>query len=154
MVSFLFVWFLFSTNGLIVSLLVGIQGQIIRQPISEQYEITHRKVEARSRAVSTKRTILSPFTKEYRVRAAISGIRLFLEGSFPSPRPVETRVQALAVTITQFKVLKGIKHNSRLSSLKLNSRLRSFRCHLFLLTVNALKSHLTKKESSDLLFSP
>jgi len=38
-------------------------------------------VKARSRAVSTKRTILSPFTKEYRVRAAISGIRLFLEGS-------------------------------------------------------------------------
>ncbi|KAI9394062.1 hypothetical protein POPTR_005G047550v4 [Populus trichocarpa] len=59
------------------------QGQIIRQPISEQNEITHRKVRARSRAVSTKRTILSPFTKEYRVRAAISGIRLFLEGSFP-----------------------------------------------------------------------
>uniref|UniRef100_A0A9I9EI54 Uncharacterized protein n=1 Tax=Cucumis melo TaxID=3656 RepID=A0A9I9EI54_CUCME len=34
----------------------------------------------RSRAVSTKRTILSPFTKEYRVLAAHSGIRLFLEG--------------------------------------------------------------------------
>ncbi|KAB5529402.1 hypothetical protein DKX38_019483 [Salix brachista] len=33
------------------------------------------------RAVSTERTILSPFTKEYRVHAAISGIRLFLEGS-------------------------------------------------------------------------
>ncbi|KAF5951489.1 hypothetical protein HYC85_009433 [Camellia sinensis] len=40
-------------------------------------------VKARSRAVSTKRTILSPFTKEYRVLAANSGIRLFLEGSFP-----------------------------------------------------------------------
>ena len=35
---------------------------------------------ARSRAVSTERTILSPFTKEYRVLAAYSGIRLFLEG--------------------------------------------------------------------------
>ncbi|OMP02651.1 hypothetical protein COLO4_10932 [Corchorus olitorius] len=34
---------------------------------------------ARSRAVSTERTILSPFTKEYRVLAAQSGIRLFLE---------------------------------------------------------------------------
>ncbi|KAK8655536.1 hypothetical protein V6N13_108111 [Hibiscus sabdariffa] len=33
-------------------------------------------------AVSTERTILSPFTKEYRVLAAHSGIRLFLEGSF------------------------------------------------------------------------
>ena len=39
----------------------------------------------RSRAVSTKRTILSPFTKEYRVHAANSGIRLFLEG-FPVRR--------------------------------------------------------------------
>ncbi|KAJ6883671.1 hypothetical protein NC652_030800 [Populus alba x Populus x berolinensis] len=34
-----------------------------------------------SRAVRTERTILSPFTKEYRVLAANSGIRLFLEGS-------------------------------------------------------------------------
>ena len=33
----------------------------------------------RSHAVSTERTILSPFTKEYRVLVAISGIRLFLE---------------------------------------------------------------------------
>jgi len=31
--------------------------------------------------VSTKRTILSPFTKEYRVLSTLSGIRLFLEGS-------------------------------------------------------------------------
>ncbi|OMO58839.1 hypothetical protein CCACVL1_25320, partial [Corchorus capsularis] len=38
---------------------------------------------ARSRAVSTERTILSPFTKEYRVLAALSGIRLFLGGPFP-----------------------------------------------------------------------
>ncbi|CAG7869740.1 unnamed protein product, partial [Brassica rapa] len=30
--------------------------------------------------VSTKRTILSPFTKEYRVLSTLSGIRLFLEG--------------------------------------------------------------------------
>ena len=29
--------------------------------------------------MSTKRTILSPFTKEYRVHAAFTGIRLFLE---------------------------------------------------------------------------
>ena len=33
--------------------------------------------------LSTKRTILSPFTKEYRVLAADSGIRLFLEVSLP-----------------------------------------------------------------------
>uniref|UniRef100_A0A7N2LM67 Uncharacterized protein n=1 Tax=Quercus lobata TaxID=97700 RepID=A0A7N2LM67_QUELO len=33
----------------------------------------------RSHAVSTERTILSPFTKEYRVHAANSGIRQFLE---------------------------------------------------------------------------
>ena len=36
----------------------------------------------RSHAVSTERTILSPFTKEYRVHAANSGIRLFLEELF------------------------------------------------------------------------
>ncbi|MBA0619559.1 hypothetical protein Godav_028714, partial [Gossypium davidsonii] len=30
--------------------------------------------------MSTERTILSPFTKEYRVLVTISGIRLFLEG--------------------------------------------------------------------------
>ncbi|KAB2084997.1 hypothetical protein ES319_A05G372000v1, partial [Gossypium barbadense] len=35
-----------------------------------------------SRAMSTERTILSPFTKEYRVLVAKSGIRLFLEGRF------------------------------------------------------------------------
>ena len=35
---------------------------------------------SRSRVVSTERTILSPFTKEYRVFATTSGIRLFLEG--------------------------------------------------------------------------
>ncbi|KAL2969437.1 hypothetical protein AAZX31_15G081000 [Glycine max] len=35
------------------------------------------EVEARSRVVNTKRTILSPFTKEYRVFATLSGIRQF-----------------------------------------------------------------------------
>ena len=40
-------------------------------------------VGARSCAVRTERTILSPFTKEYRVCAANSSIRLFLEGAFP-----------------------------------------------------------------------
>uniref|UniRef100_A0A9I9EBU7 Uncharacterized protein n=1 Tax=Cucumis melo TaxID=3656 RepID=A0A9I9EBU7_CUCME len=39
-------------------------------------------LKSRSRALSTERTILSPFTKEYRVLDAFSGIRLFLEG-FP-----------------------------------------------------------------------
>ncbi|KAJ6880161.1 hypothetical protein NC652_033493, partial [Populus alba x Populus x berolinensis] len=34
----------------------------------------------RSRAVSTERTILSPFTKEYRVHAANNGIRQFFKG--------------------------------------------------------------------------
>lgn len=32
--------------------------------------------------MSAKRTILSPFTKEYRVLVTYSGIRLFLEGGF------------------------------------------------------------------------
>ena len=35
---------------------------------------------SRSHVVNTKRTILSPFTKEYRVFSMLSGIRLFLEG--------------------------------------------------------------------------
>jgi len=34
--------------------------------------------EARSRVINTKRTILSSFTKEYRVFVTLSGIRLFL----------------------------------------------------------------------------
>jgi len=37
--------------------------------------------------VSTKRTILSPFTKEYRVLSTLSGIRLFLEGSHVTVSP-------------------------------------------------------------------
>jgi hypothetical protein len=36
--------------------------------------------EARSCALGTERTILSPFTKEYRVPAVINNIYLFLEG--------------------------------------------------------------------------
>ncbi|KAF7847810.1 hypothetical protein BT93_L2553 [Corymbia citriodora subsp. variegata] len=40
---------------------------------------------SRSHVISTKRTILSPFTKEYRVLVTNSGIRLFLE-EFPQPR--------------------------------------------------------------------
>ena len=50
---------------------------------------------SRSRAVSTKRTILSPFTKEYRVRAANSGIRLFLEGASSWDDPYNFKVQTL-----------------------------------------------------------
>jgi hypothetical protein len=36
--------------------------------------------------VSTKRTILSPFTKEYRVRSTYSSIRYFFEVSLLSGR--------------------------------------------------------------------
>ncbi|KAL4377120.1 hypothetical protein GQ457_02G017230 [Hibiscus cannabinus] len=44
----------------------------------------------RSRVVSTERTILSPFTKEYRVLSTPSGICLFLEGcsSLNAPIPI------------------------------------------------------------------
>lgn len=42
--------------------------------------------------VNTKRTILSPFTKEYRVLATISGIRQFLEDSL-SFRDVRLTIQ-------------------------------------------------------------
>jgi hypothetical protein len=45
----------------------------------------------RSRAVSTEQTILSPFTKEYRVLAAYCSIRLFLKGFLLSGEaPIES----------------------------------------------------------------
>ncbi|KAJ6974508.1 hypothetical protein NC653_030568 [Populus alba x Populus x berolinensis] len=55
-------------------------------------------LKARSRAVGTERTILSPFTKEYRVLAADSGIRLFLEGSLLLRRAPTTLVLNLGCT--------------------------------------------------------
>ncbi|CAL9115928.1 unnamed protein product, partial [Musa textilis] len=42
--------------------------------------------------VSTKRTILSPFTKEYRVHATQSSIRQFLEGFFSSREGSQQRL--------------------------------------------------------------
>ncbi|MBA0877873.1 hypothetical protein Goshw_005361, partial [Gossypium schwendimanii] len=45
-------------------------------------ESENQLLKTRSRTVSTERTILSPFTKEYRVLAAHSGICLFLEAYF------------------------------------------------------------------------
>ncbi|KAK8672861.1 hypothetical protein V6N13_111218 [Hibiscus sabdariffa] len=49
-----------------------------------------RAEKSRSRVVSTERTILSPFTKEYRVLSTLCGIRLFLEGcsSLNAPIPI------------------------------------------------------------------
>ncbi|KAK8367189.1 hypothetical protein V6Z12_A02G169200 [Gossypium hirsutum] len=44
------------------------------------------------RVVSTERTILSPFTKEYRVLATLSGIRQFLEGYFLLNAPMQILV--------------------------------------------------------------
>ena len=41
--------------------------------------------------MSTKRTILSPFTKEYRVLATYSGIRPFLEGSSTGINPYSSK---------------------------------------------------------------
>ncbi|KAK5787341.1 hypothetical protein PVK06_041995 [Gossypium arboreum] len=41
------------------------------------FQIVHN---SRSRVMSTERTILSPFTKEYRVLVTLSGIRQLLEG--------------------------------------------------------------------------
>ncbi|KAG2584227.1 hypothetical protein PVAP13_6KG284418 [Panicum virgatum] len=47
--------------------------------------------------VSTERTILSPFTKEYRVHATISNIPQFLEGAFLSrKRPTNSNIQILS----------------------------------------------------------
>ncbi|PUZ74246.1 hypothetical protein GQ55_1G048900 [Panicum hallii var. hallii] len=45
-----------------------------------------RRPSSRSCVVSTERTILSPFTKEYRVLATQSSIRLFLEGALALAR--------------------------------------------------------------------
>ncbi|KAG2548050.1 hypothetical protein PVAP13_9KG133985 [Panicum virgatum] len=49
--------------------------------------------------VSTERTILSPFTKEYRVHATISSIPQFLEGDFSS------RKRPTSSTFKSFKFL-------------------------------------------------
>ncbi|KAL5823024.1 hypothetical protein ACOSQ4_020924 [Xanthoceras sorbifolium] len=54
--------------------------------LSQNVNITNGAVDSFSswsRVVSTKRTILSPFTKEYRVLATFSGIHQFLEELLP-----------------------------------------------------------------------
>ncbi|KAG8478517.1 hypothetical protein CXB51_028336 [Gossypium anomalum] len=43
--------------------------------------------------MSTERTILSPFTKEYRVLVTLSGIRQFLEGHSLLNAPIPILVQ-------------------------------------------------------------
>jgi len=45
--------------------------------VTSNIEYLSRKI-LRNRAISTKRTIISPFTKEYRVRITLSGIRIIL----------------------------------------------------------------------------
>ena len=53
--------------------------------------------------MSTERTILSPFTKEYRVLAALSGIRLFLEGCSLLNRPINiSLISQLGIESTVF----------------------------------------------------
>ncbi|CAK9315162.1 unnamed protein product [Citrullus colocynthis] len=61
------------------------KSHIGKKLVSEYGQRPYKAINVRlskpgSRAVSRERTILSPFTKEYRVLAAISGIRLFLLG--------------------------------------------------------------------------
>jgi hypothetical protein len=72
-----------STHVLSLFITSPTPKEVIETP---QYNLYKKEAscscKSRSRAVSTKRTILSPFTKEYRVRAANSGIRLFLLGFF------------------------------------------------------------------------
>ncbi|KAJ6974497.1 hypothetical protein NC653_030561 [Populus alba x Populus x berolinensis] len=77
-----------------------------------------------SRAVRTERTILSPFTKEYRVLAADSGIRLFLEGSLrqnespnnssmkglAEPRFTLSRTRAFSM---RYEICLGIESHSK-----------------------------------------
>ena len=64
-------------------------------------------VGARSCAVRTERTILSPFTKEYRVCAANSSIRLFLEGAFPIFREGPTVVNIKLFLFTKFALFES-----------------------------------------------
>ncbi|KAL5822930.1 hypothetical protein ACOSQ3_020859 [Xanthoceras sorbifolium] len=57
---------------------------ILPTQINPQQELTYKSRAivmciSWSRVVNTKRTILSPFTKEYRVFATLSGIPLFLK---------------------------------------------------------------------------
>ncbi|KAL5756168.1 hypothetical protein ACOSQ2_020914 [Xanthoceras sorbifolium] len=58
--------------------------------LSQNVHITNGAVDSFSswsRVVSTKRTILSPFTKEYSVLATFSGIHQFLEELYPEDNP-------------------------------------------------------------------
>ncbi|TYH45113.1 hypothetical protein ES332_D11G241900v1, partial [Gossypium tomentosum] len=62
-----------------------------------------RGLKLRSRVMSTERTILSPFTKEYRVLVTLSGIRQFLEGhsllTAPIPILVSKRLGFLVASV-------------------------------------------------------
>ncbi|KAG8480455.1 hypothetical protein CXB51_025076 [Gossypium anomalum] len=61
---------------------VRVMGLVFLVEVEKKLLSENEILKSRSRAVSTERTILSPFTKEYRVLAAYSGIRLFLEAYF------------------------------------------------------------------------
>ena len=67
--------------------------------------------------MSTERTILSPFTKEYRVLAAHSGIRLFLEGLSFGIGPYNFSFE-LYLLLT-FYVLPGLLYVKLLLNLKI-----------------------------------
>jgi len=75
-----------------------------RVPISTK---ANSITQLRSRAVGTERTILSPFTKEYRVLAADSGIRLYLKGSLLFRRAPTTLVLNLGCAARDFRTLPG-----------------------------------------------
>ncbi|KAL5822928.1 hypothetical protein ACOSQ3_020861 [Xanthoceras sorbifolium] len=53
----------------------------------------------KNRVVNTKRTILSPFTKEYRVFATLNGIPLFFGGVVSKVQPLTILVQFNNVSI-------------------------------------------------------
>ncbi|KAK8365037.1 hypothetical protein V6Z12_A02G024300, partial [Gossypium hirsutum] len=74
------------------------------------YKLTRiDRVKLRSRAVNTERTILSPFTKEYRVLAVLSGIRQFLEGSSISMSPNKSSSKIFSI-LTQYSDIITLCH--------------------------------------------
>ncbi|TYI62524.1 hypothetical protein E1A91_D10G250100v1 [Gossypium mustelinum] len=61
----------------------GSTERTILSPFTKEYlYLENQLLKSRSRAVSAERAILSPFTKEYLVLATYSGIRLVLEAYF------------------------------------------------------------------------
>ncbi|KAL4378002.1 hypothetical protein GQ457_02G017380 [Hibiscus cannabinus] len=77
----------------------------------------------RSRVVSTERTILSPFTKEYRVLSTPCGIRLFLEGLKGPPFQFKFQNSRSRVVSTERTILSPFTKEYRVLSTPCGIRL-------------------------------